>query len=306
MPVHPVPGGWQWGTSGKVYKSKAAAEAQARAIYASGWREDRARLAGHRALSASKRAEARYVLDLVRILGAVHRGVLKVVHREHPALARQDADGPRIGLSDALLRRMFTYVKPQAQTAFDFMADEVDKQSARGTELVGIRPRTVPGLASTIDRARKKNVDLIVSASSDFLDQVRGVLEDTEGERPESIAKALQARVDVSKSRAILIARDQTTKLNAALNQDRQRAAGVESYRWSTSHDERVRPSHADLDGQVFSWDDPPIVDEEEANPGEPIQCRCIALPIIAELEAPEEAATGQEPEEEDLGQAAE
>lgn len=35
MPVRKVKGGYQWGTQGKVYKSKAKAEKQGRAIKAS-------------------------------------------------------------------------------------------------------------------------------------------------------------------------------------------------------------------------------------------------------------------------------
>ena len=38
MPVKKVKGGYKFGTSGKVYKTKAAAEKQARAIYASGYK----------------------------------------------------------------------------------------------------------------------------------------------------------------------------------------------------------------------------------------------------------------------------
>lgn len=38
MPVHKVAGGYQWGNTGKVYKSKAKAQRQARAIYASGYK----------------------------------------------------------------------------------------------------------------------------------------------------------------------------------------------------------------------------------------------------------------------------
>jgi len=37
MPVHKVKGGYKWGKTGKVYKTKAAAERQGRAIYASGY-----------------------------------------------------------------------------------------------------------------------------------------------------------------------------------------------------------------------------------------------------------------------------
>ena len=39
MPVKRVPGGYRWGQTGKVYPTKAQAEAQGRAIYASGYRE---------------------------------------------------------------------------------------------------------------------------------------------------------------------------------------------------------------------------------------------------------------------------
>jgi len=38
MPVHKVKGGYQWGTKGKVYPTRAQAEKQARAAYASGYK----------------------------------------------------------------------------------------------------------------------------------------------------------------------------------------------------------------------------------------------------------------------------
>ena len=38
MPVRKVSGGWQWGTTGKVYARKADAERQAAAAYASGYK----------------------------------------------------------------------------------------------------------------------------------------------------------------------------------------------------------------------------------------------------------------------------
>ena len=37
MPVRKVKGGYRWGKSGKIYRSKKAAERQGRAIYASGY-----------------------------------------------------------------------------------------------------------------------------------------------------------------------------------------------------------------------------------------------------------------------------
>jgi hypothetical protein len=38
MPVRKVKGGYKFGKSGTIYKTKAAAERQARAIYASGYK----------------------------------------------------------------------------------------------------------------------------------------------------------------------------------------------------------------------------------------------------------------------------
>jgi len=37
MPVHKVSGGYKWGKTGKVYKTKEEAEKQGKAIYASGY-----------------------------------------------------------------------------------------------------------------------------------------------------------------------------------------------------------------------------------------------------------------------------
>ena len=40
MPVQKVAGGYRFGKTGKVYPTKAQAQAQAKAIYASGYREN--------------------------------------------------------------------------------------------------------------------------------------------------------------------------------------------------------------------------------------------------------------------------
>lgn len=94
------------------------------------------------------------------------------------------------------------------------------------------------------------------------------------------IAKELQRKVDIEENRAKLIARDQTAKFNGKVNEDRQRAAGIDEYIWSTSLDERVRDEHAEREGEVFSWDDPPF----DGPPGVPINCRCVAKPKVDEL----------------------
>ena len=74
------------------------------------------------------------------------------------------------------------------------------------------------------------------------------------------------------------ITRDQTNKAIGQFNHIRQVDSGIDRYMWQTSMDERVRPTHVDNEGKEFSWDAPPPL---TGHPGEDIQCRCIALPII-------------------------
>ena len=45
------------------------------------------------------------------------------------------------------------------------------------------------------------------------------------------------------------------------------------NYKWYTQLANRVRPSHKEREGRIFSWDDPP----EGGHPGEDFGCRCWA-----------------------------
>ena len=85
------------------------------------------------------------------------------------------------------------------------------------------------------------------------------------------------ARPGVASNSAI-IARDQISKITAALNQASFQDVGIDEYIWWTMQDERVRPTHRLNHGRRFSWDDPPPL---TGPPGHDINCRCIAVPIV-------------------------
>lgn len=108
-----------------------------------------------------------------------------------------------------------------------------------------------------------------------------------EGRRWDTIARELQSRLGIDDRHAELIARDQIGKLNGAITEATQVAAGIEEYTWRTSQDERVRELHVDLDGTRHRWDSPPESGTksgetiERLPPGLPIQCRCWADPVI-------------------------
>ncbi len=90
-------------------------------------------------------------------------------------------------------------------------------------------------------------------------------------------------------TRAMLIARTETARANAYINQSRATAVGSQQYRWHNSGDEAVRPSHKfykgkRLQGMIFSWDNPPTLDDGmTGHPGTFPNCRCFAEPVFAE-----------------------
>jgi SPP1 gp7 family putative phage head morphogenesis protein len=83
------------------------------------------------------------------------------------------------------------------------------------------------------------------------------------------------------KSRAKLIVRTESAKINAALTETRAKSFGINAYIWSTSSDIRVRESHKMMNGSLVFWDDAPILDNMQGHAGEFPNCRCISLPVF-------------------------
>jgi SPP1 gp7 family putative phage head morphogenesis protein len=142
-----------------------------------------------------------------------------------------------------------------------------------------------PALQQVIEGFRRENVRLITSVVDDQIDEVQELVREAArtGRRVEDLADDIEARFGVSQSRARLIARDQVLKANSAMTQTRMTAVGIMRYRWSTSRDERVRPMHRELEGQIFRWDDPPVTNPkgDKNHPGEDYQCRCVPVAVL-------------------------
>lgn len=144
--------------------------------------------------------------------------------------------------------------------------------------------------ASAVQSWIAENTSLVSSVPFDALDNLsRMVAKHARiGTQPETLARLIQQSFgSVSESRARLIARDQTAKLNADIQRHAMQASGSTSYIWRTAEDERVRPDHARLDRQTFRWSDPPVTDDRTGarnHPGRDFQCRCVGLPVYDDL----------------------
>lgn len=211
--------------------------------------------------------------------------VLPLVRREPEA----KAEGGTIKSGLAGLRQITDLLTASATSMTDRI---IDLEGARHTvnfadrvkDAIGIDMAVViasqPGLDDALALAAATNTGLIKSLSADVVKKVeQAVIETvTNGDSMKTLQAKLEKEFGVTKSRAKLIARDQSAKITSNLNQFRQMQAGVEEYDWSTSKDERVRPTHRANEGKRFRWDTPPPA---TGHPGHDVQCRCVPLAVI-------------------------
>lgn len=100
----------------------------------------------------------------------------------------------------------------------------------------------------------------------------------------DSLINIIMREWGVTANKASFLARQETSLFFSKFSMNRASSAGVRRYKWSTSHDERVRVSHRLLNGTVHSVDDPPVVDPRtgrRAHPGEDFNCRCAAIWVL-------------------------
>lgn len=140
-----------------------------------------------------------------------------------------------------------------------------------------------PRIAEKVNAMTTDNVQLIKSIRSQYLDKVQNAVTQAvvNGTLNKDLVQQIKDIGKTTEKRAIFIARDQSSKLNAALTQARHEDVGITKYTWSTSGDERVRESHAEKDGQVFEYANPPA---DTGRPAHDYNCRCVAIPYLGDV----------------------
>ena len=193
-------------------------------------------------------------------------------------------------------------IEPWAQRQVLKLLEQVQKSNKRAyqqkTKTIGMVLRNV-GDDEVGERARLlmmeqvgliKSIPIEAGARAQEL-ALKAAFEGTRA-RPDQttidqIKKELDVSTEVAISRAELIARTETARANASINQARATAVGSNQYRWHNSGDEAVRHSHKflkgkRLQGMIFSWDNPPTLDDGmTGHPGSFPNCRCFAEPMF-------------------------
>lgn len=161
-------------------------------------------------------------------------------------------------------------------------------RSVYGVDVITQAPA---GLRAALTQFEAENIALIKSIPQQALSRLQGRIVEAvrTGRTLQATKTMIREEFGVTDRRAQLIARDQIGKLNGQLTRLRQEQIGVDSYTWRGILDARERPEHVAREGRIFQWDKPP----DDGHPGEPINCRCSAEPVLPSWEELERRITG-------------
>lgn len=163
----------------------------------------------------------------------------------------------------------------------------MEKGFERSADILKIQPKLSKDATARLSQDYTKNISLYISDfSKQSIQNLREAVENNalEGYRFDRLTEMIRHRYGVMANKAKFLARQETSLFMAKYRKQRFGDAGVQRYKWSTAHDERVRHSHKVLNGRIFSYDDPPITDPTTGarnNPGEDFNCRCVDIPIL-------------------------
>ena len=144
------------------------------------------------------------------------------------------------------------------------------------------------------------NYTLITSNAKNYVSKINTLTEQAivNGMSPSKLKEEIKKATEgLSDKHCKLLARDQMGKLNGQITQAQMQEIDLDLYIWSTAYDDRVRDSHALMEGLLCRWDDASVCSYDngktwvdrpsgavQLHPGQDIQCRCVALAFYPEL----------------------
>jgi len=171
--------------------------------------------------------------------------------------------------------------------------DQIDRQLNLDVKNITVLPEITQDMRNTIAREYTENMRLNIvneggpgNWNEEQINRLRNMVEKNvlRGSNKNELLEMIKAEWDTSRSKARFLARQETSLFLVQMRDTRFQGAGIEKWKWSSSHDIRVRPLHRELHGKVFTYSSPPIIDErtgERGMPGQAFGCRCTLTPIL-------------------------
>jgi SPP1 gp7 family putative phage head morphogenesis protein len=182
----------------------------------------------------------------------------------------------------SVAQRMILEVSRRDEVAFNRVAKTMSRNLRK--ELEGAP------IGDVVRESLNRAVPLITSLPTEAAERVHQLTLEartTTGARAAEIAQRIYETGNVTKARAMLIARTEVARTASAITAARAQHVGSTHFIWRSVEDPDVRPLHKKLNGTVHRWDDPPVSDERtgiRSLPGQIWNCRCIPEPVLPDV----------------------
>lgn len=215
--------------------------------------------------------------------------------KEHFAMDASVSSQARI-LTNALIKKFMDKFAKNAKPIAERLANEVDAASSAQVhssirQLSGglsLPTANLDGqLKDMLSATITENVNLIKSIPQQYLNGVQQAVMRSiaGGTTPENLTEYLRKHKGITLRRARMIAMDQNRKAMQGLSRGRMKNLGIRKFIWlHTGGSNEPRELHVRMSGNIYSFDDPPIIDErtgERGFPGDAVNCRCKMQPVI-------------------------
>ncbi len=144
-----------------------------------------------------------------------------------------------------------------------------------------------PNLVNIYKASVAENVSLIKSIPQQYIDKVQGAVmrSITTGNGLQDLVPALETYEGMTHRRAKNIALDQTRKAYNSINRGRMQGIGIKKFQWHHSGGgAHPREDHIEMDGNIYSFDELPVIDKssgERGIPGQAPNCKCTMSPVF-------------------------
>jgi hypothetical protein len=203
---------------------------------------------------------------------------------------------------------VFTYIRHMQKTVLNRYRKESEKPATSFVEaliyfynkqinaILGKHKKlSFVGIEKTIKNNILKKCRFYVNKiCKDFFKRIVKAIKDF-GSDFKKTKKRFKEIEEIADTHTGMVSRTQTSRILAEINTARYLKNGIKKYVWSSSEDGRTvgnpqglypvgNPEHEDhfhREGKIFRFDTPP----EDGPPGYPINCRCVALPVLEDKE---------------------
>lgn len=179
--------------------------------------------------------------------------------------------------------------KLSVEKIFDKTLWRVSTEIGSTLKAISVQPKLTDEMRAKIAVEYNENMKkYIVEWGEDEIKTLRSRIAEHafSGKRYEGMIGEIKHSYGVSQAKAKFLARQETSLYVSKLKETLYTDAGVNKYKWACvvgSPGHEVRHSHKILQDKIFTWDNPPVVNEkgERKNPGEDYGCRCFPIPVV-------------------------